>query len=127
MTIPDGNINLGRKAQFGTTNLKQLNAGVKKSDMKTPDQIKLFEKFDKDGNNILTENEVDAMKESLAKYADHGKITKREAGKLIKEQGLKGELKKNDALAFLQSVDAASDNIASASYLLMFLMSLVQY
>ena len=52
MTIPDG-IKLGRKAQFGTTNLKQLNAGVKKDDMKTPDQIKLFKKFDKDGNAMF--------------------------------------------------------------------------
>ena len=78
MTIPE-NINLGRNGRFGVVNFNALKDGVKQSELKNPEQIMLFNKIDKDGNGIISENELQELVTSLGNYAEDGKITRREA------------------------------------------------
>ena len=84
MTIPD-NINLGRKGRFGTVNINTLKGGIKISELENPEQIKLFNKFDKDSNGIITKDELQELINSLGSYADDGKITRKEVKKIFKE------------------------------------------
>ncbi len=105
------NISLGKNFKFGSVNLDNLNAGIKKSDLKNASQIKLFEKLDKDSNGVLTQNELQQLLDSLSGYADDGKITKHEAKKFLKENGLKGEVLKKDVFEFLTQLGIASDKI----------------
>ncbi len=78
MTIPE-NVDLGIKGRFGVVNFNALKDGVKQSELKNPEQIMLFNKIDKDGNGIISENELQELVTSLGNYAEDGKITRREA------------------------------------------------
>ncbi len=109
------NVNLGRTGKFGSVNLDNLKGGVKRSELTNAEHIKVFDKFDKDKNGVLSEDEVQELVNSLGNYAQDGKITRREAGKFLKENGLKGEMKKKEALKFLQQFSILSDNIENTT------------
>ena len=117
MGIPE-NINLGRKGRFGQVNINAFKDGVKKTDIENKDHVKIFDKFDKDKNGVLSEDELQELVNSLGTYAQDGKITRREAGKFLKNNGLKGELKKKEVFDFLKQYGIASDNIADTTSLL---------
>ena len=117
MGIPE-NINLGRKGRFGQVNINAFKDGVKKTDIENKDHVKIFDKFDKDKNGVLSEDELQELVNSLGTYAQDGKITRREAGKFLKSNGLKGELKKKEVFDFLKQYGIASDNIADTTSLL---------
>ena len=115
MTIQDGNIYLGRKGQFGNVNIGGLKGGIKKANIKSADQIKLFEKIDSDKNGILTSDEIQNLQNSLGAYAEDGKITKREARKLLKENGLKGQVNNTEIFGLLQQLGVLAQDIANTS------------
>ncbi len=106
-----GNVNLGRTGKLGTVDFNKFKGGIKQSDFKNPEQIKIFEKLDKDHNGILSQDEIQTMLDNLGNYAEDGKITKKEAKKFIKENGLKGDVKKEQVLEMLKQMGVASENI----------------
>lgn len=111
-----GNVNLGRTGKFGQINLNQFDAGIKKSDMKTAEQIKLFQKLDKNNNGVLEKEEMETLLQTLGNYAEDGKITRKEAKKYLKENGLQGEMKKREVLQFFTELGIFSDNIENTTY-----------
>lgn len=106
-----GKVNLGKTGEYGNVNFSEFKGGIKKSDLKNPEQIKLFEKLDKDNNGILTQNEIQSLLDSLGNYAEDGKITKKEAKKFIKANGLKGDVKKEEVFEMLKQLGIASENV----------------
>lgn len=111
-----GNVNLGRTGKFGQINLNQFDAGIKKSDMKTAEQIKLFQKLDKNNNGVLEKDEMETLLQTLGNYAEDGRITRKEAKKYLKESGLHGEIKKREVLQFFNELGIVSDNIENTTY-----------
>lgn len=114
MTIPE-NIDLGRKGRFGSVNINAFKEGVKKTDLKNAEHIQIFNKFDKDQNGVLSENELQELVNSLGNYTGDGKITRREAGKFLKSNDLKGEMNRKEVFEFLKQFGLASDNIADTT------------
>ena len=75
--------------------------------------ISIFNKVDKDGNGVIDADELKAFSEGLDKTTD-GKVSKKEARKFIKENGLKGEVKKKDVLKFLNANIKNTENVEDA-------------
>ena len=114
MTIPE-NVDLGIKGRFGNVNINTFKDGVKKTDLKNAEHIQIFNKFDKDQNGVLSENELQELVNSLGNYAEDGKITQHEAGKFLKSNDLKGEMKEKEVFDFLNQFGILSDNITDTT------------
>ena len=114
MTIPE-NVDLGIKGRFGNVNINTFKDGVKKMDLKNAEHIQIFNKFDKDQNGVLSENELQKLVNSLGNYAEDGKITQHEAGKFLKSNDLKGEKKEKEVFDFLNQFGILSDNITDTT------------
>ncbi len=105
MGIPD-NVNLGRKGKFGQVNLNGFQGGLKKSDIKSAEIKNIFDKFDINKDGTLSQEEIQKLKESLESFAQNGRITKHEARKFLKQNGLKGEANKKDVFNFLNTIES---------------------
>lgn len=100
----------GKKSNI---DLKKLQAGMKAEQLQTKEEKSIFNKVDKDGNGVIDADELKAFSEGLDKTTD-GKVSKKEARKFIKENGLKGEVKKKDVLKFLNANVKNTENVEEA-------------
>ncbi len=94
--------------------------GIQKSDFaNTCDTTltnSLFEKYDKNKDNILDEGELQALESDVNSFAKNDKLSKREAKKFYSSLGLeKGhDLKREDLYNFLQTIQADKDSVSKA-------------
>lgn len=86
---------------------------MKAEQLQTKEEKSIFNKVDKDGNGVIDADELKAFSEGLDKTTD-GKVSKKEARKFIKENGLKGEVKKKDVLKFLNANVKNTENVEDA-------------
>jgi len=75
----------------------------------------IFEKFDSNNNGVLEKSEIDNLKKSLAPFIEDGVVSKREARKILKEQGL-DDVKAKEFFEFLQNAGASSEDIQDCFY-----------
>lgn len=106
-------LNVGSFGKKSNIDLKKLQAGMKAEQLQTKEEKSIFNKVDKDGNGVIDADELKAFSEGLDKTTD-GKVSKKEARKFIKENGLKGEVKKKDVLKFLNANVKNTENIEDA-------------
>lgn len=106
-------LNVGSFGKKSNIDLKKLQAGMKAEQLQTMEEKSIFNKVDKDGNGVIDADELKAFSEGLDKTTD-GKVSKKEARKFIKENGLKGEVKKKDVLKFLNANVKNTENVEDA-------------
>ena len=106
-------LNVGSFGKKSNIDLKKLQAGMKTEQLQTKEEKSIFNKVDKDGNGVIDADELKAFSEGLDKTTD-GKVSKKEARKFIKENGLKGEVKKKDVLKFLNANVKNTENVEEA-------------
>lgn len=106
-------LNVGSFGKKSNIDLKKLQAGMKAEQLQTKEEKSIFNKVDKDGNGVIDADELKAFSEGLDKTTD-GKVSKKEARKFIKENGLKGEVKKKDILKFLNANVKNTENVEDA-------------
>ena len=106
-------LNVGSFGKKSNIDLKKLQAGMKAEQLQTKEEKSIFNKVDKDGNGVIDADELNAFSEGLDKTTD-GKVSKKEARKFIKENGLKGEVKKKDVLKFLNANVKNTENVEDA-------------
>ena len=106
-------LNVGSFGKKSNIDLKKLQAGMKAEQLQTKEEKSIFNKVDKDGNGVIDADELKAFSEGLDKTTD-GKVSKKEARKFIKENGLKGEVKKKDVLKFLNANIKNTENVEDA-------------
>lgn len=106
-------LNVGSFGKKSNIDLKKLQAGMKAEQLQTKEEKSIFNKIDKDGNGVIDADELKAFSEGLDKTTD-GKVSKKEARKFIKENGLKGEVKKKDVLKFLNANVKNTENVEDA-------------
>ncbi len=101
-------------SKFGKkgVDLSNFNGGLKKEKLKTEEQKSIFNAIDTDKNGIIDEKEMQDFKSKLDKSEDNH-VSRREARKFLKENGLKG-LSKKEVLNFLQEYAANTENVKSA-------------
>ena len=106
-------LNVGSFGKKSNIDLKKLQAGMKAEQLQTKEEKSIFNKVDKDRNGVIDADELKAFSEGLDKTTD-GKVSKKEARKFIKENGLKGEVKKKDVLKFLNANVKNTENVEDA-------------
>ena len=106
-------LNVGSFGKKSNIDLKKLQAGMKAEQLQTKEEKSIFNKVDKDGNGVIDADELKSFSEGLDKTTD-GKVSKKEARKFIKENGLKGEVKKKDVLKFLNANIKNTENVEDA-------------
>lgn len=106
-------LNVGSFGKKSNIDLKKLQAGMKAEQLQTKEEKSIFNKVDKDGNGVIDADELKAFSEGLDKTTD-GKVLKKEARKFIKENGLKGYVKKKDVLKFLNANVKNTENVEDA-------------
>lgn len=104
----------GKKSNI---DLKKLQAGMKAEQLQTKQGESIFSKIDKDSNGVIDADELKAFSEGLDKSND-GKVSRKEARKFIKKNGLKGEVKKKDVLKFLNANIKNTENIENTEIIL---------
>lgn len=73
----------------------------------------IFDKLDTDDNGVLSEKEIEAFKQQIAKAAgDDGKLSGKEAQNFLNGLGIKGN--SQSVYGFLNATSAASKNIVSS-------------
>ena len=106
-------LNVGSFGKKSNIDLKKLQAGMKAEQLQTKQGESIFSKIDKDSNGVIDADELKAFNEGLDKSND-GKVSRKEARKFIKENGLKGEVKKKDVLKFLNANVKNTENVEDA-------------
>lgn len=106
-------LNVGSFGKKSNIDLKKLQAGMKAEQLQTKEEKSIFNKVDKDGNGVIDADELNAFSEGLDKSND-GKVSRKEARKFIKKNGLKGEVKKKDVLKFLNANVKNTENVEDA-------------
>ncbi|MEI3270088.1 MAG: FHA domain-containing protein [Candidatus Gastranaerophilaceae bacterium] len=110
-------LNVGSFGKKSNIDLKKLQAGMKAEQLQTKEEKSIFNKVDKDGNGVIDADELKAFSEGLDKSND-GKVSRKEARKFIKKNGLKGEVKKKDVLKFLNANIKNTENIENTKIIL---------
>lgn len=106
-------LNVGSFGKKSNIDLKKLQAGMKAEQLQTKQGESIFSKIDKDSNGVIDADELKAFSEGLDKSND-GKVSRKEARKFIKKNGLKGEVKKKDVLKFLNANVKNTENVEDA-------------
>lgn len=110
-------LNVGSFGKKSNIDLKKLQAGMKAEQLQTKQGESIFSKIDKDSNGVIDADELKAFSEGLDKSND-GKVSRKEARKFIKKNGLKGEVKKKDVLKFLNANIKNTENIENTEIIL---------
>ena len=110
-------LNVGSFGKKSNIDLKKLQAGMKAEQLQTKQGESIFSKIDKDSNGVIDADELKTFSEGLDKSND-GKVSRKEARKFIKENELKGEVKKKDVLKFLNANIKNTENIENTEIIL---------
>lgn len=75
--------------QNGGFDIRNLKGGIKRSDLKNQKLELIFDKLDKDGNKILTQDEIKKFvdEEKMKEMTIDGVLSKKEANKFVKQHG----------------------------------------
>ncbi len=108
------NFNLD-KGKYGSVDLNQIKGGIKREQIKDKNLLAIFDALD-DGNKVLDKNEIDNLKTMLQKYAKDNNLSKREAGKYLKDLlGKKSNVSKEDLFNFVNSINQNSKNVQKST------------
>lgn len=99
------NLSLGRKGKAGEFDSTDIKDGTKKKDLKSKISQNIFDAFDNDKDGALNEIEIEKLLAQLKDAAKNDNLSKREAKKLLKLEGLKG-VKAEKLFEFLKEVAA---------------------
>ena len=66
------NLKLGRFGNAGDLNIGGLKGGIKEEEV-SAELKNIFNAYDVDNNDVLTDNEVQQLKQDVQDYAKHGK------------------------------------------------------
>ena len=110
-------LNVGSFGKKSNIDLKKLQAGMKAEQLQTKQGESIFSKIDKDSNGVIDADELKAFSEGLDKSND-GKVSRKEARKFIKKNGLKGEVKKKDVLKFLNANIKNTENVENTEIII---------
>ncbi len=102
-------LSLGKNGQ--KVDLDKLKEGIKQNDINKA----IFEKFDENNNGILDEDEIENIKKFVAQYGKDGVLSKREAGKVLKEINAQN-IDREELYTFLESIQAESEDIEESFY-----------
>lgn len=103
--MSDFNLSLGRKGKAGEFDSTDLKAGTKKTDLENDAAKNIFDAFDNDKDGELNGIEVEKLLAQLKDAAKNDNLSKREAKKLLKLEGLKG-MKSEQLFNFLKEIAA---------------------
>lgn len=104
--MTDFNLSLGRKGKYGEFDSSDVKEGTKKADLQSEVSRNIFDAFDNDNDGTLNEIEIEKLLAQLKDAAKNDKLSKREAKKLLKLEGLKG-VKAEHLFNFLKEITAA--------------------
>ena len=115
-------IQLGKgRRNIGTINTANLKGGIKRAQLTNDTQKAIFDLVDKDKNGVLDATEMQEFTNQLTQTAGNDKLSKREAGKLLKQykngdntqnSNLKN-IDKKEILSFIKQLSQNSENIQS--------------
>ena len=103
MGIDNGSNNIRLGKNWGSFDLNALKSGIKRTDLNA-DQQTIFDKIDTDKNGVLTRDEIESLQRILSDYTDDGKISKRDAKKIIKNNDQLAGIEKKELLTFLKEI-----------------------
>ena len=103
MGIDNGSNNIRLGKNWGSLDLNALKSGIKRTDLNA-DQQTIFDKIDTDQNGVLTRDEIESLQQILSDYTDDGKISKRDAKKIIKNNPQFDGIEKKELLTFLKEI-----------------------
>lgn len=107
-------LNVGSFGKKSNIELSKLQAGMKAEQLQTEEEKSIFKRIDKDNNGVIDAKELEEFTKGLDKSGDD-KVSKKEARKFIKENGLKSEhVKKKDVLKFLNANIKNTENVKEA-------------
>lgn len=117
MSTDKVNFNLD-KGKYGKVDLNQIKGGIKRKQieqMKDKNLLAIFDALD-DGNKVLDKKEVDNLKLMLQQYAKDNNLSKREAGKYLKNLfGKKSDITKEDLYKFINTINEGSKDVKSST------------
>ena len=112
----DFNISFGKGKESASVNENELKGGIKKEGLANEKSKSIFDAFD-DGNKILDQKEINFIKEKIKQFAgedsDKNNLSKKEAKHLIKDLGLKVNVK--ELFNFIVYLKDASESIKTCT------------
>ena len=115
MGIDNGSNNIRLGKNWGSFDLNALKSGIKRTDLNA-DQQTIFDKIDTDKNGVLTRDEIESLQRILSDYTDDGKISKRDAKKIIKNNPQFDGIEKKELLTFLKEIGGGGQLILQSFY-----------
>ena len=110
-------IQLGKgRHNAGIVDTTHFKGGIKKEQLENEQQKAIFDMVDTDKNGVLDENEMQKFKEQLETTAGNEKLSKREAGRLLKQNNLKN-INKKEVFQFVNQLAQNSENIEQSQVL----------
>ena len=110
-------IQLGKgRHNAGIVDTTHFKGGIKKEQLENEQQKAIFDMVDTDKNGVLDENEMQKFKEQLETTAGNEKLSKREAGRLLKQNNLKN-INKKEVFQFVNQLAQNSKNIEQSQVL----------
>lgn len=110
-------IQLGKgRNNAGIVDTTRFKGGIKKEQLENEEQKAIFDMIDTDKNGVLDENEIQKFKEQLETTAGNEKLSKREAGRLLKQNNLKN-INKKEVFQFVNQLAQSSENIEQSQVL----------
>lgn len=110
-------IQLGKgRHNAGIVDTTHFKGGIKKEQLENEQQKAIFDMVDTDKNGVLDENEIQKFKEQLETTAGNEKLSKREAGRLLKQNNLKN-INKKEVFQFVNQLAQNSENIEQSQVL----------
>ncbi len=110
-------IQLGKgRNNAGIVDTTHFKGGIKKEQLENEQQKAIFDMIDTDKNGVLDENEIQKFKEQLETTAGNEKLSKREAGRLLKQNNLKN-INKKEVFQFVNQLAQSSENIEQSQVL----------
>ena len=105
-----------RLGKQGKVNIDTLKGGIKKAQIKDNKEMKaLFDSIDANKDGVLDADEVKQFKDEILGAAGNDKLSKREAGKYLKQNQIK-HLDKKDLFEFIDLLSQSGENIKESTY-----------
>ncbi|MDR1167938.1 MAG: LysM peptidoglycan-binding domain-containing protein, partial [Heliobacteriaceae bacterium] len=109
--MTDFSLTLNKKGK--EINTQDIKGGVKKEQINVKFNS-IYDAYDEDGNGVLDDKEMEKFKEAVIKFAKDEEFSKREAGKFLKEKGLKNNA--DDLFSFLEELTKQTENVEKTEF-----------
>lgn len=97
------NLELGRFGKKGNVETNAFNKNIKRNQVEDKKMQQIYDAFDKNKDGVLDKSEIENLQKSIFDAAGNGRLSQREADKLLKNMGV-NELNGNDLLKFLNNM-----------------------